>query len=93
MCEVKAEMTFLVSIEQIIVEFQDIVLKYVPHWFSSIQDIQHASGDCITGVDILNIPAYVMCPQEHAEITRQVEESLKKLLILESVSSSIVLEF
>jgi hypothetical protein len=74
-----------IEIEQILTEFPDVVPEDVPHGLPPMRDIQHAI-DFIPGAVIPNRPAYRMSPQEHAEITRQVEELLKKGLVQESVS-------
>jgi len=66
-------------------EFPDVVPEDVPQGLPPMRDIQHAI-DFIHGVVIPNRPAYRMSPQEHVEITRQVEELMKKGLIQESVS-------
>ncbi|XP_039686533.1 uncharacterized protein [Medicago truncatula] len=85
MFEENAETVLPVEIEQMLSEFPDVVPEDVPQGLPPMRDIQHAI-DFIPGAVIPNRPAYRMSPQEHAEVTRQVEELLKKGLIQESVS-------
>jgi len=89
MFEENAETVLPIEIEQMLSEFPDVVPEDVPQGLPPMRDIQHAI-DFIPGAVIPNRPAYRMSPQEHAEITRQVEELLKKGLIQESVSPCVV---
>ena len=89
MFEENTETILPVENEQILSEFLDVVPEDVPQGLPPIRDIQHVI-DFIPGAVSPNRPAYRMSPQEHAEITRQVEELLKKGLIQESVSPCVV---
>jgi len=89
MFEENAEIVLPVEIEQMHSEFLNVVPEDFPQGFTPMREIQHAI-DFIPGVVIPNRLAYRTSPQDHAEITRQVEELLKKGLIQESVSPCVV---
>ena len=91
MFEENAENVLPLEIEQMLSEFPDVVPEDVPQGLPPMRYIQHAI-DFIPGAVIPNRPAYRISPQEHVEITRQVEELLKKGLIQESVSPCAVPE-
>lgn len=58
-------------------ELQDVFLEDLPDRLPPLCDIQHAI-DFVSGVTLPNLPHYMMNPTKHAELTRQVDELLRK---------------
>jgi hypothetical protein len=82
-------MTLPEEIQELLEEFDDIVVDELPHSLSLMRSVSHHI-DLIPGASLPNKAAYRLTPQENEEVKRQVQELLDKGLIRESLSLCVV---
>ena len=73
------------TIDSLLQEFQDIVVKDMPTKLPPLRGIEHQI-DLVLGASLLNKPAYRTNPEETKELQRQVEDLLTKGYIQENMS-------
>jgi len=73
------------DVQQMLVEFSDLMLEDFPPGLPPMRDIQHQI-DLVLGLILSNRPAYHLSPKEAEELQRQVVELLEQGYIRESMS-------
>lgn len=68
---------YLLEVQQILREFQDLVGEELPHGLPPMRSIQHAV-ELLPGAALPNLPAYRMPPSHRTQMQRQVEELITK---------------
>jgi len=71
-------------------EFWDIMSDEIPNQLPPIREVQHAI-DMIPGSTLPNLPHYRISPTENEELSQQIQQSLDKGFIWESLSPCAVL--
>ena len=74
-----------VEVAKVLEEYADVIPKELPDGLPPKRDIQHHI-DLIPGASLPNQAAYRMSPTQHAELSRQVTELIKKGVVRESMS-------
>jgi hypothetical protein len=77
------------EVQELLEEFVDIVVDELPRSLPPIRSVSHHI-DLIPGASLPNKAAYILTPQENAEVKRQVQELLDKGLVKESLGPCVV---
>jgi hypothetical protein len=77
------------EVQELLQEFIDIVVDELPRSLPPIRSVSHHI-DLIPGASLPNKAAYILTPQENAEVKRQVQELLDKGLVKESLGPCVV---
>jgi hypothetical protein len=77
------------EIQELLEEFDDIVVDKLPCSLRSIKSISHHI-DIILGASLPNKATYRLTPQENEEVKRQVQDLMDKGLVRESLSPCVV---
>ncbi|XP_022854005.1 uncharacterized protein LOC111375418 [Olea europaea var. sylvestris] len=88
--EVKEDSNLPGEVQQLLMEFSDLMPEDLPLGLPPIRNIQHQI-DLISGLSLPNGPAYRLSPKEAKELQRQVVELLEREHIRESMSPCAVL--
>ena len=78
-----------VEVAKVLEEYADVIPKELPDGLPPKRDIQHHI-DLIPRASLPNQVAYRMSPTQHAELSRQVAELIKKVVVRESMSPYVV---
>ena len=73
------------EVASLLSEIHDVFLEDLPDYLPPMRNIQHAI-DLVPGSTLPNLPHYMLNPNEHAELQRQVGELIKKGFVRESLS-------
>jgi hypothetical protein len=76
---------FLEEVQELLDNFDDIVVEEFPNSFPPIRSINHHI-DLIPGASLSNKAAYILTPQENEEVKNQVHKLLDKGLVRERLS-------
>ena len=77
------------EVQQLLDQYQDIVVNEIPNSFPSLRDISHQI-DLILGSTLPNKEAYKMTPTQNAKMGKQVQELMDKGLIRKILSPCFV---
>jgi hypothetical protein len=72
------------EIQELLENFVDIVVDELPSSFPPIRSINHHI-DLILGASLSNKEAYILTPQENEKVKKQVQDSMDKGLVRESL--------